>query len=494
MTQVRGRALERVFNKFSIPPAIAGVGAGVGARVATVAALLLLAVAAACGGPDEGESIDDATSAQPLDAADGEGSGPVTTVAATTTQASADEDEDAVEDAGPATGLLVGAEVLAADDFSLLAGRRVGVVLNQASTVGSGTLLEAMTASDNVDLVALFGPEHGILGNLPAGVPVSDTIDPLSGAPVFSLYGDTKRPTPESLANVDVLVFDLQDVGARVYTYISTMGLAMQAAAEAGIPFVVLDRPNPLGGNYVDGYVRDDANESFVGQYPIPTAHGMTIGELAGAIKGEAWLPGLESLDLQVVEMKGWTRSQTWLDLDRNWVAPSPSLPDSTTAGIYPGTVLFEATNLSVGRGTESPFAAVGGPGVRSHELWEPLNALGLPGVVFEPVVFTPEPSEAVPSPKLEGQAVEAVRVIPQDETFRPVEVGVHLVAAMYADAKEQGAATFFDNPQLLDLLAGTGQLRSAITSGESATQIIDGWAADLAAFDELRRPYLLYD
>ncbi len=465
----------------------------------TVSFALLLVVATGCGGPDRAvpESAPDVdlVSTTTL-AADAEVAGEDAAAADTVGSSAADAEtaaDDNDQEQANADVVRVGAEVMAADDFALLAGQRVGVILNQASTVGFDPLLDVMARSSNVDLVAVFGPEHGIRGNLPAGVPVADSVDASSGAPVFSLYGATKRPTPESLANLDVLVFDLQDVGARVYTYISTMGLAMQAAAEAGIPFMVLDRPNPLGGTYVDGYLRDDNHESFVGQYPIPLAHGMTTGELALAIKGEAWLPGLESLDLQVVEMTGWSRDQTWLDLDRVWVPPSPSLPDAITASVYPGTVLFEGAAVSVGRGTERPFAQVGAPGFGSTPVVDRLNGLALAGVAFESTLFTPVSTEAVPAPTFAGLNVEGIRVIPQDETFRPVEVGVHLLSAFYADAEQRGVPQFFDNPQLLDLLAGTDELRLALEAGTPAQAIIDGWSADLAAFDELRQPYLLY-
>lgn len=390
--------------------------------------------------------------------------------------------------------LRVGAEVLADDGFALLADRRVGVVLNQASLVRGQSLLDVLATSDRLDLVAAFAPEHGVRGTAPAGAGVGDGIDQTTGVPVYSLYGDVRAPTAAMLADVDVLLFDLQDVGARPYTYISTMGLAMQAAADAGVPFVVLDRPNPLGGHYIDGFIRAEAEHSFIGQYPIPSAHGMTTGELALAIKGEGWLPGLEELDLQVVAMDGWQRTDRWTDTGLAWTPPSPSLPTVTSSEVYSGTVLFEAAAVSVGRGTAEPFSAIGAPWVDSDQLSLVLNGRGLPGVRFEPVTFTPLASEAVPSPPFEGEVLTGIRLVVVDgATYRPVETAVHLLTALNAQAVEQEIDGFIANPALLDLLAGTDRFRLAVEAGTDPADIARSWADEVSDFATLRAPYLLY-
>ena len=391
--------------------------------------------------------------------------------------------------------LLVGAEVLRhRDRFSILVGRRVGVILNHASTVDGQSLLDVLVEAPDVEVIAAFGPEHGVRGAAAAGAPVADDVDPTTGVPVYSLYGDQRRPSAEMLAGVEVLVFDLQDVGARPYTYVSTMGLAMQAAAEAGITFVVLDRPNPLGGELVAGPVTETSFASFVGQYPIPLVHGLTPGELARAIKGEGWLDGVGSLDLQVVALEGWARGDRWSDTGRPWLAPSPSLPSPMAAAVYPGTVLFEATTLSVGRGTDEPFTIVGAPWVDGAALAARMNELGLAGVRFEAARSTPVPSASVPEPPYAGEEIGAVRIVPIDRSFRPVATGVHLLVEARSHAADQGAGEVVARPEWLDLLAGTDALRHGLERGASAGELIEAWRAEVAAFEELRRPYLLYE
>src|SRR5512145_2098379 len=229
--------------------------------------------------------------------------------------------------AGPSSLIVTGAEALARSGFAALAGKRVGLITNQTGRVGTEHLADLLSKAPNVRLTAILAPEHGFRGEAEAGAKVGASIDARTGVAVFSLYGATNKPTRQMLRNIDVLVFDIQDVGVRFYTYISTMGLAMQAAAEARIPFVVLDRPNPLGGDYVSGFVLEPALASFVGQYPIPIVHGMTVGELARMIKGERWLKGLDRLELTVVPLDGWRRAMCWPDLQRPWVPTSPNIP-----------------------------------------------------------------------------------------------------------------------------------------------------------------------
>lgn len=391
--------------------------------------------------------------------------------------------------------IRVGAEVLADDDFARLAGLRVGAVLNQSSTVDDQPLLDVLAAADQVDLVAAFAPEHGVRGAFGAGAAVDETVDPATGVLVHSLYGDTRKPTADMLAGLDVLVFDLQDVGVRAYTYISTMGLVLQAAAEADLPVLVLDRPNPLGGRYLDGPLLEAAQTSFVGQYPIPSAHGLTTGELALALQGEGWLPGLDGLTIEVIEVEGWRREQAWAALDRTWVPPSPSLPTASTAAAYPGTVFFEATELSIGRGTDEPFSTVGAPWVDAAALVAALDEVALPGVRFEAVEFTPEALPAVPAPPFEGQRCQGVRIVIDDVAVaRPVSIGVHLLAALRGQSIEQGRGEPITRPDFFDLLAGTDELRLGLESGAPTGELIEAWSGSLAAFEALRLPYLLYD
>ena len=245
------------------------------------------------------------------------------------------------------TSVLSGAQMLVKTGFEDIQGNNVGLIVNHTSRVGQDHLIDVLSASEEVNLVALFGPEHGIRWDEDAGAKIEDGIDDATGVPVFSLYGANRRPTPEMLDGVDALVFDMQDVGVRFYTFISTMGLSMQSAAEAGIPFIVLDRPNQLGGTEIEGLVLDTTYTSFVGQYPIPVRYGLTMGELALIIKGEQWVPGLENLDLQVVKLSGWSRSMLWPDTNLDWIPTSPNLPTFESALMYPGTCYFEATTAS---------------------------------------------------------------------------------------------------------------------------------------------------
>ncbi len=294
----------------------------------------------------------------------------------------------------PEPKVKLGNDVLMEKHLDLLKGKRVGLIINQTARLSSGKFLVDVLIQKGVKIVALFGPEHGVRGEAAAGEKVSDTIDQKSGIPIFSLYGKTRKPTPPMLANVDVLVYDIQDVGARFYTYISTMGLCMEAAAEKGIPFVVLDRPNPLGGLKIDGPVMEDSLKSFVGMYPIPVVYGLTCGELAMMINEEGWLSGKSKCKLTVIRVEGWARSMLWPDSGLNWIPPSPNIPTIGAASTYPATCFIEATNISEGRGTEKPFQYIGAPFIDGELLAKDLNKLSLEGVVFSAVLFTPTSSK----------------------------------------------------------------------------------------------------
>lgn len=391
-------------------------------------------------------------------------------------------------------GMQTGAERLVADDWMMLRGQRVALITNHTGLVGNRHLADLMHAAPEVELVALFGPEHGIRGDAPAGARVDDGTDPATGVPVYSLYGANHRLDPARLRGVDVLVFDIQDVGARFYTYISTMGYGMQAAASAGVPMVILDRPNPLGGLLVEGPVLERGRESFVGRYPIPVVHGMTVGELAGMIQAEGWLPGLDALELHVVAMTGWRRDLAWNRLGRVWVPPSPNLPDWHTALVYPGTCFLEGTSISEGRGTRQPFLQIGAPWIDAAALAAGLNARQLPGVRFEPVEFQPRdlPGMAM-NPRFRGDTVRGVRLEVTDPArLQPVRTGIHLLEAVWAGAPEERRQGFFRS-DFLTQLAGTTSLERRLRAGTPAEQIIAGWQPDLRRFIERRQPHLIY-
>jgi uncharacterized protein YbbC (DUF1343 family) len=438
-------------------------------------------VLAACGGHDRPGSASD-SSASPI--ANG-------TDAQTSTVAPPSAPPTPEPTAQP---LRTGAEVLAADGFALLRGHRVGLIANQTSVVDGRPLAPLLAHAPGVELVALFAPEHGFNGTAGAGDVVDDVTDPLLEIPVYSLYGASRAPTPEALADLDILVYDLQDVGARFYTYIATMGLAMQAAAAANVAFVVLDRPNPQGAELA-GFVRDDDHESFVSPYPIPTAYAMTAGELARAIVGEHWLTGLDSLDLTVVPVEGWDARAPWPEERLGWLPPSPALPSLDAALAYPGVAMFEATSVSEGRGTEAPFTTIGAPWLDGEALAAALAGLHLPGVHFEPTTFTPRMLETMTTPpRFDGQVLNGVRLVIEDRTtFASVETGVHLLVAVQAQARAGGLATIVERPDGFDLLAGSSRLRTMLESAASGGEIVEAWMADLAAFAELREAYLLY-
>jgi uncharacterized protein YbbC (DUF1343 family) len=386
-----------------------------------------------------------------------------------------------------------GAEVLAESSFASFAGKRIGLVVNHTAMVDSVHLVDLVHAAPDVELVALFGPEHGLRGTADAGARIADGRDERTGVPVYSLYGEIRQPTQEQLSGLDVLVFDIQDIGSRFYTYISTMGLSMQAAARAGVDFVVLDRPNPLGGEYVSGFVLEPEYESFVGQFPIPTVHGLTVGELAHMIKNERMLSGLESLNLRVIKMEGWRRSAMWPAIAEDWIPPSPNIPDFETSLIYAGTCLFEATSASEGRGTREPFKLLGAPWVDGEAMAAELNSRNLAGVEFRAEGFTPVGIEGMASnPKLRDQPLGGIRVEITDlSEFRALETGVHVLHAFYHAAPDRDA--FLSRPGWLDRLTGNDRTRKMLVGGSTAEEIIEAWQPDVASFTNARERYLLY-
>ena len=395
----------------------------------------------------------------------------------------------------PPQPLSTGAEVLAAARFAALAGKRIGLVTNQTGRVGDEHLVDLLAKMPEAKLAAILAPEHGFRGAAEAGAAVRDAVDKKSGVRIFSLYGGSRKPTPAMLRNIDVLVFDIQDIGARFYTYISTMGLAMQAAAAARIPFTVLDRPNPLGGEYVSGFVLEPALRSFVGQYPLPIGHGMTVGELARMIAGESLLDGLAGIHLTVIAMQGWQRSMRWPQTGRAWVSTSPNIPSFQSALTYPGIGIVGELDVNEGRGTPQPFCSFGAPWLDARRVVAQLNEAELPGVRFERAAFTPRSIPNVAThPRFEGTRIEGVRILPTDVArVEPLEIGMHVLAALVAQARSKSIPRLFPNLKMFHAIAGTRRLHKMLEGGSSGAAIIAAWQDEVAQFKARRARYLLY-
>lgn len=330
--------------------------------------------------------------------------------------------------AGAEPKVKLGNDVLMEKHLDLLKDKHVGLVVNHTAKLSSGEFLVDALMQNGINVVALFGPEHGVRGEASAGEKVSDSKDQKTGIPIFSLYRKNRKPTQDMLKNIDVLVYDIQDVGARFYTYISTMGLCMEAAAERKIPFIVLDRPNPLGGLKIDGPIMEDSLKSFVGMYPIPVVYGLTCGELAMMINDEGWLADKAKCKLTIIKMEGWKRSMLWTETGLNWIAPSPNIPTVETAFTYPATCFVEATNISEGRGTGKPFQYIGAPFINGGQLATSLNKTLMPGVEFSPVSFTPTSS------KFKGEQCSGVFVrVTNARTFEPFNTGLAIIRQMLA-------------------------------------------------------------
>jgi uncharacterized protein YbbC (DUF1343 family) len=374
---------------------------------------------------------------------------------------------------------------------SLLRGKRVGLIANPTAVTPDLTHAAlALKDARAFSLVALFGPEHGIWADAQDMVEVEDGRDSKTGLPVFSLYGRTRVPTVEMMAGIDAVVFDIQDVGSRYYTFIYTMMHALQACAAHGRPLVVLDRPNPLGGKALDGNVLGDDFRSFVGMHPLAARHGMTVGELALLFRAELRL----DVELHVVRMQGWRRAMDFEETGLPWVMPSPNMPTVDTAYVYPGGCLIEGTNLSEGRGTTRPFELVGAPWLDPWALADAMNRERLPGVRFRPAHFTPT------FHKHADQLCGGVGVHVTDRRrFRAFFAYLVLIAK----AREQDRRRFawrappYEYEHVkppIDILCGTDRVRRAVEKGESLRPFVPAWKQELLAFRRRRAPYLLYD
>ena len=377
---------------------------------------------------------------------------------------------------------MTGIDVLQAEGFSRLAGRKVGLLTNHTGrTRGGQSTIDAFHAAKNLTLVALFSPEHGIRGILDEEIPSS--VDEKTGLTIHSLYGKTRRATPEMLQGIDTMVVDLQDIGSRFYTYMSSLGYLLEEAAPRGIEVVVLDRPNPINGWQIEGPKPDalpeGAERSFIAYFPtMPVRHGMTLGELAKLFNDERKI----GAKLTVVEMKGWSREAWWDETALMWVNPSPNMRSLTQATLYPGIGAVEYANLSVGRGTDAPFERIGAPWIDGVQLAEALNARNLPGIRFYPILFTPTSSV------YKGEECQGVYFIVSDRTaLRPVRVGLELVSVISRLFPGK-----LDLKRTASLYGSADQLARALT-GEDPAQLEAQWAADEVNWRTLRSKYLIY-
>ena len=382
--------------------------------------------------------------------------------------------------------MLTGLDVLLDEGLPELAGMRCGLITNHTGVDRHlRSIIDMLQQNDGIELVALLGPEHGVRGEAQAGAEVSGAIDQRTGLPVHSLYGETLAPTPAMMQGLDALIFDIQDAGVRFYTYVSTMINAQEAAASAGLRFVVLDRPDPIGGVRGEGNRLDPGFASFVGAHPVPIRYGMTVGELARMVAGEQGWP-----EPMVVPMRGWKR-EWWFDqTGLPWVFPSPNLPTLDAMTLYPGTCLVEGVNISEGRGTTRPFELIGAPWLDPFTFAEQMERRNLPGVAFRPTWFTPMFS------KHANVSCGGVQIhILDREAMRPVELGMHLLHVLRDMAPGAFAwRTGRDGNHALDLLLGSDRPRRMLDAGDSVEQITVGWEEEARAFEDRRLPYLLYD
>ena len=378
-----------------------------------------------------------------------------------------------------------GLTVLFREKLNLIEDRNIGLITNQTGVDAAlRSNVSLFAACPNTRLMALFSPEHGLWGNHHDMLRIPSATDEQLLIPIYSLYGETLQPTQEMLKGIDTLVYDIQNVGVRYYTFITTMLLAMQAASEHGVEFIVLDRPNPIGGDRLEGTLLQHEFISFVGAHPIPIRHGMTIGELALLFKAELRL----DLQLEIVPMRGWTRNMWYDQTELPWVPSSPSMPTLDTAILYPGTCLIEGTNLSEGRGTTKPFEWIGAPWIDADQWSETLNHLELRGVRFRPIHFAPSLSKYV------DEICHGVSIHIMDRQLAmPLEIVLHLLATVVEAYPDQFEFLETDGTHFIDMLAGTDSLRLAIIERHTPAQILQGWREGLDEFAYRRKPILIY-
>ncbi|MFO7526377.1 MAG: DUF1343 domain-containing protein [Ignavibacteriaceae bacterium] len=388
--------------------------------------------------------------------------------------------------------MKTGADRFIVEKLKELSGKRIGLIVNHTSVLSNGIhLVDTLFNYGEIQIQKLFSPEHGIRGNADAGKPINDEIDPATGLKIVSLYGNNKKPTKEMLADIDIIIYDIQDVGSRYYTYISTLYYAIEAAAENNKKIIILDRPNPIGGEKVEGPVLELKFKSFIGITELPIRHGMTIGELGLLFNDDIKSKKSISAELEVVALSNWNRSEYYDVYSSGWLSPSPNINKLETAIVYPGTCLIEGTNLSEGRGTDEPFLMIGSPYIKSEDLITELKNLTVEGIQLEPVTFTPVSIQGMSnSPKLKDTACNGIKITITDRNlFNPVEFGVKLLTTiimLYPDSIK------FNN-EFFDKLAGTDKIRKMLLEKVEPGLIIRSWQEDLQKFLDKRNKYLLY-
>ncbi|MCK5088151.1 MAG: DUF1343 domain-containing protein [Melioribacteraceae bacterium] len=388
--------------------------------------------------------------------------------------------------------VTVGADVLLSEEFNLIKNRSIGIITNHSAILSSGThLVDTLFSLNDIKIKALFGPEHGIRGDAPDGHSIKDGIDTKTGLPVYSLYGKNRKPTKEMLKGIDLIIFDIQDIGARFYTYISTLYYAIQSSAENDIPIIVLDRPNPINGLTVDGPIRKEEFKSFVAIAPIPIQHGLTIGELAIMFNDESWIDTDRKADLTVVKIKNWKREYFFDDCNLKWVNPSPNMPSLNTAIIYPGMCLIEGVNVSEGRGTYSPFLQIGAPYINSKELLNALNKFDHPGISLEEITFTPESiANMSVKPKYLNEKCNGIKITITDKNeIQSLKFGIQVLYSINKLYPKE----FKYRRNWLDKLFGDIYLKEMLESGITPDEIYSVWKDDVEKFKQLRNKYLLY-
>jgi len=396
---------------------------------------------------------------------------------------------------GPLSGqnVATGVETLIKNNFEILKGKRVGLVTNPTGVDRSlRSTVDILHNAPEVNLVALYGPEHGVRGEFTAGEYVDFETDPSTGLPVYSLYGKTRKPSPEMLKDIDILVYDIQDIGSRSYTFISTLGLVMEAAAERGIPVVVLDRPNPLGGIRMEGAITRPGFFSFVSQFPIPYIHGMTVGELAMFLNGERLLSGGVVCGLHVEKMTGWNRSMNFRETGLPWVPSSPQIPHGDTPLYYPATgIAGELYAVSIGVGYTIPFQTFAAPWINADSLATALNKLNLPGVIFRPIHYKPYFST------LEGKMVHGVQIHITDPSTAPLTLlQFYIMQEAHRLWPKKNLFTMCDPSRhsMFDKVCGTDEVRLTFTKSFRVDDINDLWTSEIPAFRAKAEKYFLYD
>lgn len=390
-------------------------------------------------------------------------------------------------------GVKPGVEVLRDNGFQQLDGKKVGLITNPTGVDNNlKSTIDILHDAPNVELVALFAPEHGVRGDVHAGDEFENTVDPATGVQVYSIYGKTKKPTPEMLKGIDALVYDIQDIGCRSFTFVSTLGMALEACAENDIELVVLDRPNPLGGNRVEGNLVEDGFYSFVSQFPIPYLYGMTPGETARYLNGEGLVAGGKKAKLTVVPMEGWTRDMTFDETGMPWILPSPHIPQPVTSYYYPATgILGELYFVSIGVGYTLPFQLICADWIDADKFSANMNALNLPGVKCRPIHIKPFYSTG------KGENLQGIQFyiddIPESSITLLQFYAMQVLAEMYPDKRIFDVATDKSRFNMFDKVCGTDQIRLRFSKNYKVSDIIDYWNKDVEPFKAKSSKYYLY-